>query len=89
MLSRPRGAADRSAVAIAGNDETVKKRVSALVDAVGFDAYDVGPLSEGWRFQRDTTAYAYSADGSFDAPRPADAEHVSRLLAGAKRYRDM
>ena len=65
-----------------------KKTVTAFLDAIGYDAYDVGPLSEGWRYQRDTTAYAYSADGSFEHPRPADAERLTSLLAQANRYRD-
>jgi NAD(P)H dehydrogenase (quinone) len=88
-LSRPRGAADRSAMAIAGDDEAAKKTVTAFLDAIGYDAHDTGSLSEGWRYQRDTTAYAYSADGSFDHPEPADAERLTSLLAQAKRYRDM
>lgn len=88
-LSRPHGAADRSVLAIAGDDEAAKKTVTAFLDAIGYDAHDVGQLKEGWCYQRDTTAYAYSADGSFEDPRPADAEHLTSLLAQAKRYRDM
>lgn len=88
-LGRPHGAADRSAMPIAGDDEAAKKTAAAFLDAIGYDAYDVGPLSEGWRYQRDTTAYAYSADGSFAHPRPADAARLTALLAQAKRYRDM
>jgi hypothetical protein len=63
--------------------------VIALLDAVGHDAYDPGPLREGWQVQHDTTSYAYSADGSFEYPRPAGAERLASLLAQAKRYRDM
>jgi len=66
-----------------------KNTVTAFLDAIGYDAYDAGPLSEGCRFQRDTTAYAYSTDGSFEHPRPADAQRLTSLLARAKRYRDM
>jgi len=87
-LGRPHGAADRGALPIAGDDEAAKKTAAAFLDAIGYDAYDVGPLSEGWRYQRDTTAYAYSADGSFEHPRPADAERLTSLLAQANRYRD-
>jgi predicted dinucleotide-binding enzyme len=88
-LGRPHGAADRSALPIAGDDEAAKKTVTAFLDTIGYDAYDVGPLSEGWRYQRDTTAYAYSTDESFEHPGPADAERLTSLLARAKRYRDM
>lgn len=61
----------------------------AFLDAVGYEVCDLGPLREGWRLQRDTTSYVYSADGSFEHPRPADAERLASLLAQAKRYRDM
>lgn len=84
-LRRPHGAADRSAVAIAGDDEAAKKTATAFLDAIGYDAHDVGPLREGWRYQRDTTPYAY---GSFDDPRPTDAERLRSLLAQSRRYRD-
>ena len=47
------------------------------------------PRREGWYLQRDTTFYAYSADGSFEHPRPADAERLATLLTQAKRYRYM
>ena len=45
-------------LAIAGDDDDAKKQVTALFDELGYDAYDVGPLAEGWRYQRDTAAYA-------------------------------
>jgi len=87
-LRRPHGAAARSAVAIAGDDQAAKKTVAGFLDAIGYDAYDVGPLREGWRFQRETTAYPHSTDGSFEHPGPADSERLASLLAQAKRYRD-
>jgi NAD(P)H dehydrogenase (quinone) len=88
-LRRPSGAPDRSAVAIAGDGEPAKKTVTAFLDAIGYDVHDVGPLSEGWRYQRGATAYPYSGDGSFEDPRPADAERLMSVLAQSKRYRDM
>jgi predicted dinucleotide-binding enzyme len=91
-LQRPAGAPDRSVLAIAGDDDGAKKSVTDLLDDLGYDAYDVGPLAEGWRYQRDTAAYAriYS-DGS---EWPGDARQVTAAmleekLAEAKRYRDM
>ncbi len=57
-LARPKGDPERSVLAIAGDDATAKQEVSAFLDDIGYDAYDAGPLAEGWRFQRDTAAYA-------------------------------
>jgi predicted dinucleotide-binding enzyme len=30
--------------------------VTAFLDAIGYDACDMGPLCEGWRFQAGATA---------------------------------
>ena len=57
-LARPAGAADRSALPIAGDDPQAKAAVSAFLDAIGYDAVDAGPLADGGRrFQPDTPAY--------------------------------
>lgn len=73
------GTPNRRALAIAGNDPDAKALVARLIDQFGFDVVDAGPLSEGWRFQRDTPGYG---------PRRT-AEELRRDLAAAKRYRDM
>jgi predicted dinucleotide-binding enzyme len=57
---------------VAGDDPDAKSRVVALVDALGFDVIDAGPLSEGWRFQRDQPAYGIRLDA--DAMRAALSE---------------
>ena len=89
-LARPAGAPDRSALAIAGDDDTAKQSATTFLDRLGYDAYDVGPLSEGWRFQRDTAAYAAVYAGeTFEEARPADAERLRTLLAQSKRYAEM
>lgn len=92
-LPRPAGAADRSALAIAGDDAAAKRTVTALLDAIGYDTVDLGPLAEGWRTQRDTAAYGnmYAADPAnwMAGAKPADAATVARFAAQAKRYRDM
>ncbi|WP_029431722.1 NADPH-dependent F420 reductase [Blastococcus sp. URHD0036] len=92
-LGRPAGDPERSLIAIAGDDAEAKRTVTEFLDSIGYDAYDVGPLAEGWRFQRDTAAYAgvYLAPGTeFPGPgRPATAEILREKLAAAKRYRDM
>ncbi len=89
-LARPAGSDDRSALAIAGDDAAAKQSVTEFLDRIGYDTHDVGPLSEGWRFQRDTAAYApaYSGD-TFEEARPAGAERLAELLAQSKRYADM
>ncbi|TKI06082.1 NADPH-dependent F420 reductase [Martelella alba] len=54
---QPAGSFDRRALPLCGDDEQAKKRVAELYDQFGFDVVDVGPLSEGWRFQTGTPAY--------------------------------
>jgi predicted dinucleotide-binding enzyme len=91
-LQRPAGAPDRSVLAIAGDDDDAKKSVTDLLDDLGYDAYDVGPLAEGWRYQRDTAAYAriYSDGGDWPGDaRQVTASMLEEKLAEAKRYRDM
>lgn len=91
-LPRPSGAPDRSALPIAGDDAGAKASVTALLDALGYDAVDAGPLSEGWRFQRDTAAYGlpYAADPTDWAAgaRPAGTADIEDALAAARRYHD-
>ena len=72
----PSGAKNRRALVIAGNDREAKATVTHLLDQFGFDAVDAGPLSEGWRIQRDTPGYG---------PRRT-AEELRQDLAAAKRY---
>jgi predicted dinucleotide-binding enzyme len=93
-LQRPSGSPERSVLAIAGDDAEAKQQVTALLDDLGYDAYDVGPLAEGWRYQRDTAAYAglYAPEGS-GWPPPAGRQVTPELLRAkldaAVRYRDM
>lgn len=54
---RPAGTPGRRALPLAGDDAEAKALVAGLYDAFGFDAVDAGPLSEGWRFERDRPAY--------------------------------
>jgi 8-hydroxy-5-deazaflavin:NADPH oxidoreductase len=88
-LQRPAGHPERSALAIAGNDEAAKQAVTEFLDSIGYDAYDVGPLSEGWRYQPDTPAYGqpYVAPGSeFPGPgHQGTAELLKQKLAEAVR----
>jgi 8-hydroxy-5-deazaflavin:NADPH oxidoreductase len=52
--ARPAGAADRSAMPIAGDDETAKTQVAQLLDALGYDAVDLGSLADSWRSEPGT-----------------------------------
>jgi predicted dinucleotide-binding enzyme len=84
-LARRAGDPDRSVLAIAGDDAEAKKTVTAFLDEIGYDAYDVGPLAEGWRYQRDTKAYQV-----FGRPgRPVKEDWLRKGLEAAVRYRDM
>ena len=73
----PRGAAGRIALPVAGADGPAKDTVMALVDELGFDPVDAGPLEESWRQQPGTPVYG--AD--------LDAEGVRRALAEASPQR--
>jgi predicted dinucleotide-binding enzyme len=53
----PRGAEDRIALSVAGDDPVAKEVVMSLVEDTGFDAIDGGPLGESWRQQPITRAY--------------------------------
>lgn len=90
-LPRPSGSGDRSALVIAGDSAEAKRAVTDVIDALGFDVIDAGPLSEGWRFQRDTPAYTapYFSGSDPDLGRTVPREELQARLAEAKRYRDM
>lgn len=90
-LPRPSGAADRTALPIAGDDAEAKAQATALLDALGYDTVDVGALSEGWRFQPGTPVYgppfAQGKGENFaDLPaEPASAAQIKAFLAAATR----
>ena len=59
---KPKGAPDRIALPVSGDDSTHKATVIALLDALGFDAVDNGPLDESWRHQPGSPGYVNNAD---------------------------
>ena len=70
---RPRGAADRLAMAAAGNDPTAVAAVVRLIDRLGFDAVDAGSLDAGIALQPNGPVFgkAHSADELSNLLRPA------------------
>lgn len=74
---RPKGAAGRIALPVAGDPPAARARVMRLVEDLGFDAVDAGSLEESWRQQPGTPAYAHDCD----APR------LKAALAAADRSR--
>ena len=87
--ARPAGSDDRSALAIAGDDADAKQRVTGLLDEIGYDTVDLGPLAEGWRTQPGTPAYGlmYAADEAdwTAGARPASTDVVAQRAAQAQR----
>lgn len=93
-LARPSGSPERSALAIAGDDAEAKATATRLLDEIGYDAYDLGPLSEGWRTQRDTSGYGamYAVDPAAwfqSAPKQVTADELAAATRRSQRYRDM
>lgn len=64
-----------------------------MLDSIGYDTVDLGPLREGWRTQRDTEAYgvmyALNPNDWARAATPCDATAVRAAARSSKRYRDM
>ncbi len=73
----PPGEANRIALPVAGDNPRHKQIVMQLIDELGFDPVDAGPLSESWRQQPGTPVYATDHD----------AEGVRRALQEASPER--
>ncbi len=96
QLARPSGAPDRTALPIASDDEHAKTEAAALIDRLGFDTVDAGPLAESWRFEPEAAAYTrlYLADPAtpnkhlLEAPgAPVSAAKLRSALDEAERVR--
>jgi 8-hydroxy-5-deazaflavin:NADPH oxidoreductase len=70
---RPRGAPGRIAIAAAGDDRAAVAAVMQLIDRVGFDAVDAGPLEAGRALEPDGSVFgaAYSANELTNLLSPA------------------
>jgi 8-hydroxy-5-deazaflavin:NADPH oxidoreductase len=75
---KPRGAAGRIALPVAGDDRRAKDVVIGLLDQLGFDGVDAGGLDESWRQQPGTPVYGTDLD----------AEGVRKALREAQPERD-
>jgi predicted dinucleotide-binding enzyme len=74
---KPKGAPGRAALPVAGDNKAHKDVVMKLVDDMGFDPVDAGPLNQSWRQQPDTPVYGTDLD----------AEGTRRALAAASPTR--
>jgi predicted dinucleotide-binding enzyme len=81
---KPAGAPDRIALPIAGADGPAKQVVFDLVDRLGFDPVDSGPLEESWRQQPGTPVYGkdYDAERTRKALAEAPEERPADFRAG-------
>ncbi len=74
---KPKGAAGRNALPVAGDDPKAKSLVMQLVEEIGFDAVDAGTIDESWRQQPGSPVYGPDED----------ADGVRRALSQAKPER--
>lgn len=74
---KPAGAEGRIALPVAGADGPTKELVRTLVDQLGFEPVDAGPIEESWRRQPGTPVYG----------KDYDAKRARVALAEAARER--
>ncbi len=80
---KPAGTPGRIALPVAGDDQRAKEVVLRLIDELGFDGIDAGPLDESWRQQPGTPVYGsdFDAEGVRKALASASKERTSRWRA--------
>ena len=54
---KPKGDPERIALPVSGDDNNAKKDIMELIDALGFDGVDAGPLAASWRQQPGSPVY--------------------------------
>jgi 8-hydroxy-5-deazaflavin:NADPH oxidoreductase len=69
---RPKGAPDRIAIGAAGDDRLAVRKVMRLLDLLGFDPVDAGPLKNGLALEPDGSPIATTYD----------AEQLGELVSG-------
>ena len=75
----PSDSPNRIALPIAGEDGPGRDLVSGVVDQLGFEPTNAGPISESWRQQPGTPVYGKDFDA--DATRSALAEATPERTA--------
>ena len=84
-LARPAGDPERTTLAVAGDDPAAKTLVRALLDRIGYDSLDLGPLAAGRSVQPGTPAYGtvYAADPDDwgQGPTPVSTERLRAAVA--------
>jgi predicted dinucleotide-binding enzyme len=63
-LGKPAGSPGRIALPVAGDDPAAKAIVMRLIDELGFDAVDAGPLEQSWRQQPGSPVYTTDMDAA-------------------------
>ena len=74
---KPAGTPGRIALPVSGDDAAAKKVVTGLLNEIGFDAVDAGPIAESWRQQPGSPGYC----------KDFDVAGVRKALADAKPER--
>jgi len=79
------GSAGRVALAVAGDDPAAKTLVGQMIETIGFDTVDAGPISGSWRQQPGSPGYLkdYDADGVRRALAVASCERTPEWTATA------
>ena len=79
----PTGTPNRIALPIAGEDGPGRELVHDIVEQLGFDPVDAGPISESWRQQPGTPVYGkdFGADDTRKALSEATPERTSEWSA--------
>jgi hypothetical protein len=79
---------------VASDDADATREAAAILDLLGFDIVDAGPLADSWRFEPDSAGYTpiYLADPAtphdqlMSAPAgPTPASDIEAALASATR----
>jgi predicted dinucleotide-binding enzyme len=72
------GTENRRALPIWGNHAEATSAVGQFLDSLGYDAVDLGPLSESWRVERDTPAYGKRTTADELRALTADTQRVQQ-----------
>jgi len=83
-LARPKGAADRSYLPIAGDSQAAKVTVAEFLDSLGYGAVDAGSLADSWRQEPGAPAYG-APYGTFEDEKgtPVSEQAIREALATA------